>query len=58
MANKKGVSAITSLISPYPTRSEIVKRAAGAYFTPTLFSDRTRKLVKFLKRRLRSLQTR
>jgi pyruvate/2-oxoglutarate dehydrogenase complex dihydrolipoamide dehydrogenase (E3) component len=49
MANKKGVSAITSLISPYPTRSEIVKRAAGAYFTPTLFSDRTRKLVKFLK---------
>ena len=49
MANKKGVSAITSLISPYPTRSEIVKRAAGAYFTPKLFSDRTRKLVKFLK---------
>jgi pyruvate/2-oxoglutarate dehydrogenase complex dihydrolipoamide dehydrogenase (E3) component len=50
MANKKGVGAITSLISPYPTRSEIVKRAAGAYFTPNLFSPRTRSIVKFLQK--------
>jgi pyruvate/2-oxoglutarate dehydrogenase complex dihydrolipoamide dehydrogenase (E3) component len=50
MANKKGVGAITSLISPYPTRSEIVKRAAGAYYTPSLFSGRTRTIVKFLQR--------
>jgi pyruvate/2-oxoglutarate dehydrogenase complex dihydrolipoamide dehydrogenase (E3) component len=50
MANKKGVGAITALISPYPTRSEIVKRAAGAYYTPSLFSPRTRAIVKFLQR--------
>ena len=50
MANKKGVGAITALISPYPTRSEIVKRAAGAYFTPTLFSKRTRFIVGFLQK--------
>jgi pyruvate/2-oxoglutarate dehydrogenase complex dihydrolipoamide dehydrogenase (E3) component len=50
MANKKGVGAITSLISPYPTRSEIVKRAAGAYYTPSLFSKRTRAIVSFLQK--------
>jgi pyruvate/2-oxoglutarate dehydrogenase complex dihydrolipoamide dehydrogenase (E3) component len=49
MANKKGVGALTALISPYPTRGEIVKRAAGAYYTPTLFSPRTRKLINVLK---------
>jgi pyruvate/2-oxoglutarate dehydrogenase complex dihydrolipoamide dehydrogenase (E3) component len=50
MANGLGVRAITNLISPYPTRSEIVKRAASAYFTPTLFSAKTRKLVGFLSK--------
>jgi pyruvate/2-oxoglutarate dehydrogenase complex dihydrolipoamide dehydrogenase (E3) component len=50
MANKKGVGAITALISPYPTRSEIVKRAAGAYYTPSLFSKRTRTIVGFLQK--------
>lgn len=50
MANKKGVGAITSLISPYPTRSEIVKRAAGAYYTPNLFSPRIRAIVNFLQK--------
>lgn len=50
MANKKGVGAITALISPYPTRSEIVKRAAGAYYTPSLFSPRTRMIVGFLQK--------
>jgi pyruvate/2-oxoglutarate dehydrogenase complex dihydrolipoamide dehydrogenase (E3) component len=49
MANGLGVRALTNLISPYPTRSEIAKRAAGAWYTPNLFSDRTRKLVGFLK---------
>jgi pyruvate/2-oxoglutarate dehydrogenase complex dihydrolipoamide dehydrogenase (E3) component len=50
MANRQKVGALTGLISPYPTRSEVVKRAAGAYFTPTLFSARTRGLVGFLSR--------
>jgi pyruvate/2-oxoglutarate dehydrogenase complex dihydrolipoamide dehydrogenase (E3) component len=37
-------------IVPYPTFSEISKRAAGASFAPTLFSPRTRRLVHFLAR--------
>jgi len=42
------IGAIANLIAPYPTLSEISKRAAGSYYTPTLFSPRTRKLVRFL----------
>ena len=41
---------MTGIIAPYPTLSEISKRAAGAYFTPTLFSKRTQSLVKFIQR--------
>ena len=41
---------MTGIIAPYPTLSEISKRAAGAYFTPTLFSNRTRALVRFMQR--------
>ena len=48
MAQGRKIGDFTSLIAPYPTRSEIVKRAAGAYYTPTLFSDRTRAFVKLL----------
>jgi hypothetical protein len=35
---------------PYPTRGEAGKRAAGSFFTPTLFSPRTRRLVQRLAR--------
>ncbi|HVY15455.1 MAG TPA: FAD-dependent oxidoreductase, partial [Rhodopila sp.] len=42
------VSALAGLVVPYPTRSEAGKRAAGSFYTPALFSDRTRKLVKAL----------
>lgn len=41
-------SALTSYIAPYPTRGEATKRAGGAFYTPTLFSDRTRKIVRLL----------
>ena len=44
------LSAIAAAVAPYPTLSEIGKRAAGSWFTPKLFSDRTRKLVAFLAR--------
>jgi pyruvate/2-oxoglutarate dehydrogenase complex dihydrolipoamide dehydrogenase (E3) component len=44
------IGAIANLIVPYPTRSEASKRAAGCYYTPTLFSSRTRRLVRFLAR--------
>ena len=44
------IGAMASIIAPYPTRSEISKRAAGQFFTPSLFSERTRKVVRFLQR--------
>lgn len=48
LANKMSVRAFTNYIAPYPTRGEIAKRLGGAYYTPTLFSDRTRGLVRAL----------
>ena len=35
---------------PYPTLGEASKRAAGSYFTETLFGPRTRWLVRLLSR--------
>lgn len=43
------IGAMAGLMLPYPTRGETLKRAAGEYYTPTLYSDRTKYLVKFLK---------
>ena len=42
------ISAMAGAIAPYPTRGEASKRAAGDYYTPSLFGPRTRKLVGFL----------
>jgi hypothetical protein len=42
------LSTMAGVVAAYPTLSEISKRAAGAYFTPTLFSPRTRFLIKIL----------
>lgn len=47
MANKIKIRGLTAFISPYPTRSEIVKRAAGSWYTEALFSPKTRKLAGF-----------
>jgi pyruvate/2-oxoglutarate dehydrogenase complex dihydrolipoamide dehydrogenase (E3) component len=44
------VGAMASLIAPYPTLSEVTKSVAGSFFTPALFSDRTKWLVRFLAR--------
>ena len=50
LAISKGhkIGDIAGLIAPYPPLSEISKRAAGSFFTPLLFSARTRWLVRFL----------
>ena len=48
IANGLKIKAMTATIAPYPTRGEVSKRVGGAYFTPTLFSARTRRLVKLL----------
>jgi pyruvate/2-oxoglutarate dehydrogenase complex dihydrolipoamide dehydrogenase (E3) component len=50
VANRMKVSQLASYIAPYPTLGEVGKRAAGSYFTPALFSDRTRRVVRFLLR--------
>jgi pyruvate/2-oxoglutarate dehydrogenase complex dihydrolipoamide dehydrogenase (E3) component len=44
------IGAVAQMIAPYPTLSEVSKRAAGSYYTPKLFSDRTRKVVRLLGR--------
>ena len=44
------VGALAGIIAPYPTLGEISKRAAGSYFTPALFSERTKTIVRFLLR--------
>ncbi|MGB0843918.1 MAG: dihydrolipoyl dehydrogenase family protein [Alphaproteobacteria bacterium] len=46
--NKMKIGAIAGLIAPYPTMSEISKRVAGTYYTKSLFSERTKKVVRFL----------
>ncbi len=45
---KKKIRSMASLIVPYPTFSEISKRVAAEYYTPILFSKRTRWLVRLL----------
>ncbi|HUX78727.1 MAG TPA: FAD-dependent oxidoreductase [Alphaproteobacteria bacterium] len=42
------IRALADAIVSYPTLSEINKRVAGSFYTPLLFSPRTRKLVRFL----------
>jgi pyruvate/2-oxoglutarate dehydrogenase complex dihydrolipoamide dehydrogenase (E3) component len=50
MAQRLTIRALTGPVAPYPTRGELLKRAAGSFYTPTLFSDRTRAVVRFLWR--------
>lgn len=48
VANDLKIGAFTNTVMPYPTLSEVSKRAAGAYYTPTLFSGKSRLLVRLL----------
>ena len=48
ITGKLKIGTMASYIAPYPTLGEVSKRAAGSYYTPSLFSARTRKVVKFL----------
>lgn len=47
---QKTLRSFTDVIAPYPTLSEISKRVAGAFYTPKLFSDKTRWLVRWLQK--------
>ncbi|MCW8914383.1 MAG: FAD-dependent oxidoreductase [Magnetovibrio sp.] len=42
------IGALASTIAPYPTLGEVSKRAAGSFYTPSLFSEKTRKIVRFV----------
>jgi pyruvate/2-oxoglutarate dehydrogenase complex dihydrolipoamide dehydrogenase (E3) component len=44
------IGSLAQFIAPYPTLGEASKRAAGSYYTPKLFSERTRSIVRFLQR--------
>lgn len=44
------IGAMAGVIAPYPSLSEISKRAAGSYYTGALFSTRTRAIVRLLAR--------
>jgi len=48
ISNGQKIKSFTNMIAPYPTRGEISKRAAGAWYTPALFSKRTKILVSLL----------
>ena len=48
IAQRVKLSALASLIVPYPTRSEAGKRAAASFFAPSLFAPRTKSLVRLL----------
>ena len=49
ISQKMKIGAIANIIAPYPTLGEVNKRAAGSYYTPSLFSERTKKVVRFLR---------
>jgi pyruvate/2-oxoglutarate dehydrogenase complex dihydrolipoamide dehydrogenase (E3) component len=50
MSSNLKISALANMIAPYPTLGEASKRAAGSFYTPSLFSERTRRIVRFLRR--------
>lgn len=50
LANKLKIDAMATVITPYPTLGEVSKRAAGSFYAPKLFSERTRKMVRWLSR--------
>lgn len=42
------VKDMAGYVAPYPTLGEMNKHVAGAFYTPKLFSDRTKKIVRLL----------
>lgn len=53
IANGLKISALTSMVSPYPTMTEVTKRAAGQYYTPRLFENEwVKRIVRFTQKYL------
>ena len=50
MSRRLRVSAVATMIAPYPTLGETNKRAAGNFYADKLFSARTRRIIRLLAR--------
>jgi pyruvate/2-oxoglutarate dehydrogenase complex dihydrolipoamide dehydrogenase (E3) component len=50
MSRRLRVGAVARMVAPYPTLGEANKRAAGNFYAPKLFSERTRAIVRLLAR--------
>ncbi|MBT4039269.1 MAG: FAD-dependent oxidoreductase [Rhodospirillales bacterium] len=48
IANGLKIGAMAGMVVPYPTIGEVSKRVAGSYYTPKLFGERTKWIVRFL----------
>lgn len=49
MSNGLKIKALTNFISPYPTRTEVLKRAASKWYEPLVFGKKAKFMVKFLQ---------
>ncbi len=50
LGQRVGLAALAGMVVPYPTRGEAGKRAAGNFYAPRLFSERTGRLARLLAR--------
>jgi pyruvate/2-oxoglutarate dehydrogenase complex dihydrolipoamide dehydrogenase (E3) component len=50
LSRSLNIRAMTGIVVPYPTLSEIGKRAAMTYFSPGLTNPTLRRLIGFLRR--------
>ena len=51
IATKAKMGQVAGMVAPYPTLGEINKRAAGAYFTPSLFENpRVKQIVRLVQK--------
>ena len=51
LAGRMKVGSVAQMIAPYPTLSEVSKRAAGQYYVPRLFeSDLVKRVVRLVQR--------
>lgn len=48
ISQKLTIKSLATIIAPYPTLGEISKKVAGEFYKSALFSERTKKLVRFL----------
>jgi pyruvate/2-oxoglutarate dehydrogenase complex dihydrolipoamide dehydrogenase (E3) component len=50
IANRLNIRAFAEIVMPYPTYSEVGKRAAISFFAPRLNTSWVRRLLKFMRR--------